>query len=104
MAWIGVRLMAVDESELIVLTRSLQSLKTALSDKTKKTDRLLEGFEKIMLLPDGVTSPIDADTNQTMTQARRDEIYDKCIDLVRELLRVSVVDGDMMESDDGEET
>lgn len=51
---------------------------------TKLTDAR-KAFKKISLNDDG-TAQIDADLGQSITQTRRDEVYDACEPVVRELL------------------
>ena len=78
--------MTVDETNLIVIERSLKALIASYEEKQKETVMVLNGFSKISL-KDG-NLPIDADTGQAITQARRDEVYDKCIPVANELLGI----------------
>ena len=78
--------MTVDETNLIVIERSLRALIASYEEKIQKTTMVLKGFSKISL-KDG-SLPTDGDTGQVITQARRDEVYDKCISLANELLGI----------------
>ena len=78
--------MTVDETNLIVIERSLKALISSYEEKQKKAIMVLSGFSKISL-KDG-NLPTDADTGQVITQARRDEVYDKCISVANELLGI----------------
>lgn len=82
--------MAVNEENLKVLIVSLYALYEGFKEKSEQTANIIRSFKKIELVKEEGSSssslPIDADTGQTITQDRRDEIYDKCIGSANELL------------------
>ena len=77
--------MVVDEENLIVVMRSLHALVSGYAKKQVDAGELLVGLQKIKLNDDG-SIKTDKDTGQAMTQARRDEIYDKCLPIINDIL------------------
>ena len=80
--------MPVDDVNLGKLVTSLRGLAATYDQRRRQALDILAGLEKIELHGDG-TIPLDADTGQTMTQARRDEIYDKCLAPAEALLGIN---------------
>ncbi len=79
--------MVVNDANLDLIVNSLRALNATHREKLILSENLLSAFKKIQLDSDG-NIPIDKDTDQTMTQARRDEIYDKCISTANEFLGI----------------
>lgn len=78
--------MAVDEQNLKILLRSLRSQIAYHNQKITECDRTYNTLAKTQLVDDAL--PTDRDTGATMTQARRDEIYDACLPIANELLGI----------------
>ncbi len=78
--------MVVNEDNLIVLLRSINALIAGYNEQKNQAITLNYGLKKIQLKNGEL--PFDQDTGQTMTQARRDEIYDKCLDAANDLLGI----------------
>ena len=76
----------IDEDNLTVIIRSLQSLRAGHKESIHTISSILQGLQEITLV-DG-QNPTDSSTGQTMTQERRDEVYDKCLPVVNELLGI----------------
>ena len=76
--------MAVNEENIPVLIRSLTAIYAGWSEKAATANRIAQAMQKIKKI-DGQNPP-DPDTGQIMTDARRDEIYDKCIGPARDLM------------------
>lgn len=79
--------MTVDERNLEIIVRSLKSYIADQDGKKEMALKILAGLEKIELVEGD--AQIDSDTGQVMTQARRNEIYDKCIAPANELLGIN---------------
>ncbi len=80
--------MTFDEPYLEMLTISLQGVYGGIQRRMGAIDHALEMIRKIALQKDG-SMPLDPDTGQPMTQARRDEIYDACLPQINQLLGIN---------------
>ena len=78
--------MVVDEEQLKQITVSLKASAAGHNETSNTMIQMAHTFEKIEL--ENGSPKIDEDTNQPMTQARRDEIYDKCIEEAKRLLSI----------------
>ncbi len=67
-----------DESELEIVIRSLNANMVSKIVLANRIRPILRTMRKIKLAKDG-TMPLDPDTDQPMTTARRNAIYDACI-------------------------
>jgi len=77
-----------DERNLGIVIRSLRAHLAGLGEEADRTRAVLAGLTKIELTDSG-DLPRDADTGQPMTQARRDEIYSKCLPPANLLLGIT---------------
>ncbi len=77
--------MTVDESELETVIRSLNTDMVSRMVIANKIRPILRTMRKIMRKKDG-SMPLDPDTQQPMTAARRKAIYDACIGPAYEIL------------------
>lgn len=80
--------MAVDDENLEIIIRSLRAFVAGRIYDAQRAEQIAQGFQKIVLKPDG-SLPDDADTGEVMTQERRDEVYDKCLPIYKELLGIA---------------
>lgn len=78
--------MPVDEDDLQFKINSLITLQSDLEIKIRKIEKTKNSLRSIKRRND--TNPTDSITNQEMTNARRDEIYEKCIPTANELLGI----------------
>ena len=76
--------MTVNEEQLLQIIRTLRAGYIGMEEKAKEMKKLADVFSKIEL--ENGNPKTDEDTNQPMTQTRRDEIYDKCIQEAKRLL------------------
>ena len=78
---------STEERNIDVIIRSMEGKVASLRVQTEKAESVLSGFVKIKKV-DGA-NPIDPDTGQTMTDDRREEIYDKCLPVAEEILGIN---------------
>ena len=76
--------MGVDEEQLQNIIIGLKASAAGHNETSNIMIQMARTFEKIEL--ENGSPKTDEDTGQTMTQARRDEIYDKCIQEAKRLL------------------
>ncbi len=66
----------IDAQELQVKINTLRGLRATYISRTSKIENVTDSLDSIKMVGDAM--PIDPATNQPMTEARRQAIYDAC--------------------------
>ena len=77
----------IDDTYLEEIARSLRSLAISYYDNAKSMNQIADTFDSIQL--ESGSPKIDEATGQVMTEARRQEVYDKCLPEAKRLLNIT---------------